>query len=443
MALTQPTDERPFHLRGNFAPVGEEMTVFDLSVQGAIPPELHGRYLRNGPNPREGTSPHWFFGDGMIHGVELSGGHARWYRNRWVRTRTFLEGANVFSPAGEIDRTAAVANTHVMAHAGRIFALVESSFPTEITQELDTIGWYDFDGRLTTAMTAHPKICPRTGELHFFGYGFTFPFLTYHRADAAGVLVQSEVIVVPGPTMMHDFAITERHVIFMDLPVCFDLDLAQQGTMPYRWRDDYGARLGVMPRDGTNADVRWFEVEPCYVFHPLNAYDADGRVVVEVVRYESLWREGPASFEPATLHRWTIDPVRGTVSETPLDDRAVEFPRVDERVVGKRHRYGYAVYNQQGVSSDMAGLVKYDLQTGETTVHDFGPYRVPGEGVFVPAADDAGEDEGWVLAYVYDGARDGSDLVILDSGRFTAPPVATIRLPQRVPYGFHGSWIAD
>jgi carotenoid cleavage dioxygenase-like enzyme len=442
---TAATADKPFHLRGNFAPVTEEVIAHDLPVEGAIPPELGGRYFRNGPNPRSGDSPHWFFGDGMLHGVELGGGRARWYRNRWVRTRTFTEGVPFISlETGAVDRTAGVANTHVIAHAGRIFALVESSLPTEVTKELSTVGWCDFDGKLTTAMTAHPKLCPRTGELHFFGYAFQPPYLTYHCLDAAGALVRSEVIEVRGPTMMHDFAITDRHVIFMDLPVCFDPERTAAGTMPYRWDDGYGARLGIMPRGGTSRDVRWLEIAPCYVFHPLNAYEAgDGRIVVEVARYESLWRDSPSTFAPAVLHRWTADLAAGRVAEETLDDRAIEFPRVDERRIGQRHRYGYAVHNRRGVAVEMTGLVKYDLATGRAEVHDFGPGRVPGEGVFVPAGARAGEDEGWVLAYVYDAARNGSDLVILDAARIGARPVATVRLPQRVPYGFHGSWIAD
>jgi carotenoid cleavage dioxygenase len=462
MGLASVTDSRPFHLRGNFAPVTEEVTAFDLPVEGAIPREIRGRYLRNGPNPRDGQSGHWFFGDGMVHGVELGEGRVRWYRNRWVRTRTFTEGARLLSPEGEVDVTAGVANTHVIGHAGRVLALVESSLPTELTPELDTVGCYDFGGKLKTAMTAHPKICPRTGEMHFFGYGFMPPFLTYHRATAAGELVESQVIEVPGPTMIHDFAITEHHVVFMDLPVCFDLErvTADLETMPYRWRDDYGARIGVMPRGGAGGPgtvrgpggagaIRWYEIEPCYVFHPLNAYEAEGgRLVVEVARYESLWRDDPGRFEPARLHRWTVDPAAGRVREEQLDERAIEFPRVDERRVGRRHRYGYAVTNNLGVGVEMtdvesASLIKYDLATGRAEMHDFGEHRIPSEGVFVPAAEGAGEDEGWVLAFVYDRARNGSDLVILDAANFRGRPVATVRLPQRVPYGFHGSFIAE
>ena len=439
------TDALPFHLRGNFAPVRDEVTAFDLPVAGTIPRGLRGCYVRNGPNPKTGASPHWFLGDGMLHGVDLRDGRARRYRNRWVRTRTFVEDAPSMDADFTRDITVGLANTHVVAHAGRVLALVETSLPTEVTRDLETVGCFDFGGRLTTGMTAHPKICPRTGELHFFAYNYMAPWLTYHRADASGRLVQSEVIEVPGPTMIHDFAITDRHVIFMDLPVIFDLDLAMKGDMPYRWSDEYGARLGVMPRHGRNADVRWFEIAPCYVFHPFNAYDDEqGGIVMDVARYPELWRAGWTQPSRAALHRWRIDLAAGRVSETPLDDRAIEFPRFDERRMGAAYRYGYAVHTGDGVDrSTGTAIVKYDLRGASSVAHDFGAGRVPAEPVFVPASAGSAEDEGWLLTYVYDAARGGSDLVILAAGDVAAKPVATVALPQRVPFGFHGSFIED
>jgi carotenoid cleavage dioxygenase len=446
MSASPTSEATPLHLRGNFAPVREEHTASALEVRGAIPTELRGLYLRNGPNPKSGRSPHWFMGDGMVHGVRLESGDARWYRNRWVRTRPFVEGdqaAPLVRPDGSVDRSSGKANTNVVGHAGRILALVESSYPTELTRELDTIGPYDFKGRLRSAMTAHPKLCPLTGEMHFFGYAFAPPFLVYHRADAAGELVQSETIDVRGPTMIHDFAITERHVIFMDLPVVFDAERAMQGTMPYRWSDDYGARLGLMPRGGRGADVRWFEIEPCYVFHPLNAFEQDGEVVLDAARYPELWRRSAEDFGLARLHRFRIDPAAGRVREEALDERGIEFPRVDPRREGLPHRFGYAVQFDDLLGYASPGLVQYDLARGTTKLHAFGAGRVPGEGVFVPASPRAGEDEGWVISYVYDPARDASELVILDASSFDKPPVASVRLPARVPFGFHGNWIPD
>ena len=244
--------------------------------------------------------------------------------------------------------------------------------------------------------------------------------------------------------MIHDFAITDGHVVFMDLPVVFDLELAMAGTMPYRWSDEYEARVGCHAARGRQRVRAVVHVEPCYVFHPLNAYETDGQVVVDTVRYDELWRRGAAEFPVARLHRWRLDQASGKVREQRLDDRAIEFPRCDERRTGLDHRYGYAVYTEGGadVNSGTA-LIKYDLRGGGAAVHEFGPGRVPGEGVFVPASATAGEDEGFILTYVYDAARDASDLVILDAASFAGPAVATITLPQRVPFGFHGSWIPD
>ncbi|WP_343710099.1 carotenoid oxygenase family protein [Mycobacterium sp.] len=423
--------------RTNHAPVGDELTAFDLPVDGAIPAELDGWYLRNGPNPRQ-RGGHWFTGDGMIHGVRLQGGRAAWYRNRWVRTESFERPFPVYGPDGTRNLHSSVANTHVVRHAGRTLALSESSLPYEITNELATLGVYDFGGKLANSMTAHPKLCPDTGELHFFGYGSLLaPHVTYHRADASGELVVNRGVEVGGLTMMHDFALTAGHVIFLDLPVVFDLDVAlrRDGDVPYRWRDDYGARLGVLRRDDPHGPMRWFDVEPCYVFHVVNAYDHADSIVLHVVRYSRLWR-GTSGFDTdthAVLWRWTIDLADGTVNETQLDDRGVEFPRIDDRRTGSPARYAVTVGS--------GALIRYDLDRGGADEQRLGAAE-PGEAVFAPAA---GSDEasGWYLCYVYDPSRDGSDLLVIDASDFSAEPVARVRLPRRVPHGLHGSWITD
>ncbi|WP_371793408.1 carotenoid oxygenase family protein [Streptomyces sp. NBC_01471] len=433
-------NDTPQHLAGNYAPVTEELTAYDLPVTGTLPPELSGWYLRNGPNPADVASGHWFFGDGMIHGVRLEGGRAVSYRNRWVRTTKFTDGAQMTDDKGNRDLTAGNANTHVVRHAGRTLALVETALPYELTCDLDTKGPYDFGGRLNTAMTAHPKTCPVTGELHFFGHAIRGrTLLTYHRADANGELVISRPIEVPGPTMMHDFALTAEHVVFMDLPVVFDLQAAKMGTMPYTWSDDYGARFGVLRRNDPHGEVRWFDIDPCYIFHTLNAYDApDGTIVLHAMRYPELWRK-PADDKPsadtsAVLWKWTIDPRTGTVREEQVDDRSGEFPRTDDRLLGLNSTYGHMTSGN--------ALVRYDLTTGASSAHDFGSGRTPGEAAFV-AADDKAGGLGWLATYVYDAGTDRSDLVLLDSDNLGAAPVATIHLPSRVPFGFHGNWLAD
>ncbi|MGW1373277.1 carotenoid oxygenase family protein [Streptomyces sp. NPDC002446] len=429
------------HMAGNFAPVQQELTAYDLPVTGAIPPELSGWFLRNGPNPRDAATPHWFFGDGMVHGLRLEGGRAVSYRNRWVRTSTFTDGACPVDAQGRRDLVAGVANTHIVRHAGRTLALVESSFPYEIDcrpgHELETIGSHDFGGRLTTAMTAHPKACPTTGELHFFGYGgATPPYLTYHRADAAGELVISRPIDVPAPTMMHDFHLTAGHVIFMDLPFVHD---RRHPGLPYRWDPEYGARLGVLRRDDPFGEVRWLAIDPCYVFHALNAHDdGEHRIVLYVSRYADF-----GGRTPPCLWRWTIDLASGTVAEEQLDDQFCEFPRVDDRLTGQRARFGHAIAAEAPGNGNIPGaLLRYDLRTGAVTRHDFGPGRTPGEAVFAPA-DDRPDGPGWLITYVYDAATDSSDLVVLDAEDISADPVAMVHLPQRVPYGFHGNWLPD
>ncbi|GAU66801.1 putative dioxygenase [Streptomyces sp. NBRC 110611] len=444
--MSESTAPAP-HLAGNFAPVMDELTAYDLPVTGTIPPELTGWFLRNGPNPRDAATAHWFFGDGMVHGLRLEGGRAVSYRNRWVRTSSFTGEESTRDAEGHRNLAAGVANTHVVRHAGRTLALVESSFPYEIDcrpgHELETIGVHDFGGRLTTAMTAHPKTCPTTGELHFFGYGgATPPYLTYHRADPAGELVISRPIEVPAHTMMHDFHLTAGHVVFMDLPLVFD---REHPGMPYRWDPEYGARLGVLRRDDPYGEVRWLPIDPCYVFHALNAYDdGDQRIVLYVSRYADFGNM--TAFTGGTipcLWRWTIDLASGTVIEEQLDDQLCEFPRVDDRLAGLPARYGHGVAAEPPGGGSMPGaLLRYDLRTGEAVRHDFGPGRTPGEAVFAPADDRPG-GPGWLITYVYDATTDTSDLVVLDAEDISADPVATVHLPQRVPYGFHGNWLPD
>jgi carotenoid cleavage dioxygenase len=318
-------------------------------------------------------------------------------------------------------------------------ALVESSFPYEITRELDTVGPYDFGGRLKTPFTAHPKRCPRTGELHAFGVSLLPGGLTYHRIDAAGTLLESRPVKVPRVTMMHDFALTERSAIFFDLPVVFDLKRAVRGAMPFHWDERYRARIGVVPRAPDGGAPRWFSIDPCYVFHVANAYEAGDRIVIDAIRYPDMWRDG-SEIGRGHLHRWELDRAGGDVTETALDDLAAEFPRFDERRLGAQHRYVYAVSDRDG---DACALVRYDVQTGSDTRHRFAPGAFPGEFTFIPARDTTAEDAGWLAGFVYDATRDASDLVFLDASDVARPPVARVELPVRVPFGFHGGWFPD
>jgi carotenoid cleavage dioxygenase len=436
--MSEAVKEEPFWLKDNFAPVFEEVTETDLKVTGEIPKALNGRLLRNGANPQSGFSDHWFLGNGMLHGVEIRDGNANWYRNRYVKTPLFLDPeADVMASLRDMTRSSA--NTHVIHHAGKIMALEEGHWPFVVSDELETIGPHNYDGKLKGSMTAHPKTCSETGELISFGYGMTEPYLTYHRTSASGELLQVEDITVKAATMIHDFNITRNHVIFMDLPALWNLEGMATTGLPILWDESYGARLGVMPRDGTDADVTWYEINPCYVFHPLNAYEDGNNIIIDVCRMEDTMK--PGSNSPPMLYRWVIDQDKGTVLETQLDDRMVDFPRVGNSVVGQKYRFGYTAAFAPSLPV-AEGFIKYDMDNNSSEFHNLNGGQ-GSEPVFVKDPDGTSEDDGWVLSYVYQPGDNKSEIVIVDSRAFEKEPVARIHLPVRVPAGFHGNWVPD
>jgi carotenoid cleavage dioxygenase len=472
------------YLEGAFAPIRKEYTLTDLQVTGTVPEYLDGRYLRNGPNPIGEVDPelyHWFMGDGMVHGIRIRDGQARWYRNRWVRSPHAATALGERPPAGHFGVSPIGANTNVIGHAGKTIALVEGGIANyELTDELDTVGVCDFDGTLTGGYTAHPKRDPDTGELHAVSYSMNRGnTVQYSVIGVDGRARRTVDIEVAGSPMMHDFSLTERHVVFYDLPVTFDAKQAaamsvprglrlparlvlsaligrvripdpiaarqavrndSDRRLPYSWNPKYPARIGVMPREGGNADVRWFDVEPCYVFHPMNAYDDGDIIVLDVVRHPKMFDTdhlGPDE-GPPTLDRWTVDLADGKVRESRFDDRGQEFPRIDERLVGKRYRYGYTpTVGEDAPEGD--ALLKHDFVRGSTQSRSFGPQKALGEFVFHPSSPDAAEDDGVLMGYIYDRPTDRSELAILDAQ--TLQTVASVKLPHRVPAGFHGNWV--
>jgi carotenoid cleavage dioxygenase len=438
------------YLSGNFAPVSEELTAFDLPVTGQIPRELSGRLLRIGPNPvdPDPATHHWFIGNGMVHGVRLRDGKAVWYRNRYVRDDKVVAVKGwppVEGPKPELAIGDGTANTNVIGHAGRTFAIVEAgNLPVELSYELDTLRRSNFDGTLPGGFSAHPHRDPDTGELHTAVYSPAWEYVQYVVVGAGGRVRKTVNVPVPGKPMVHDCMITQRYFVLLDLPVILDVQAAEAGRFPYTWHPEYGARVGLLPREGNADDVTWHEVEPCYVFHPMNGYDdRDGRVVLDVVRHPKMFATdmlGPNE-GTTTLDRWIIDPQGGPVKEERLDDQGQEFPRLDDRRAGKPYRFGYTA--GFGPDAKLGGLRKHDLRTGRLERHSEGEGRAFMEPVFVPRQADAGEDDGYVMAYVYDQNRNGSDVVILHAQDFEAEPVARIQLPQRVPFGFHGNWVAD
>ncbi len=191
------------------------------------------------------------------------------------------------------------------------------------------------------------------------------------------------------------------------------------------------------------------DVEPCYVYHVANAFETpDGTIVVDVARYKDHFRGGPStnsySFDTAVLTRWTIAPGATKAKEQQIDDRTIEFPKIDDSRTAQPHSTVYALATSGTLATGVfTELLKYDLKSGRVNSQDFDGVGIPSEFTMVPAGPHASEDEGWLLGFVYDRTRDASDLAIFDAQSITGDPVAKIRLPGRVPQGFHGSWVAD
>ena len=452
--LPRPAHAHPF-LTGIHTPMAEELTLETLRVDGEIPAALTGRYLRNGPNPAIAPDPasyHWFAGAGMVHGIRIEGGKADWYRNRWVRGAEACAALGEALPPGP-RKTRHAPNTNVVGLAGRTFALVEAGGkPAELDYELGTIAHNPFDGTLAGAYTAHPHHDPVTGETHAITYKGDTPNKVWHVVlDKDAHVVREEAVAVSDGPSIHDCAITENYALVFDLPVTFSMKMLLGGyRFPYAWNEAHPARVGLLPRNGSGDSIIWVPVEPCYVFHPANAFEtADGKVIVDVVVHDTMFAQstrGPDR-EKSRMERWTIDPAKGTAIRTVLHDHAQEFPRYDERLTTRPYRYIYSVAMPDGEAIEWAlagtGLFRHDLKAATTDIHDFGPGRHPGEFVFVPRSADSAENDGWLIGLVVDMNDETTDLMILNADDFTGPPQAIVHLPHRVPPGFHGNWIAD
>ncbi len=436
--------EDGLYLSGNFGPVEIESTVSEMKVSGSIPTELTGRFLRNGPNPFSDVDPashHWFIGDGMVHGIRLEEGRADWYRNRWVRSTRIVEAL------GEASNGRALSggpNTNVISHAGRVWALVESgTAPSELAYELDTIG----NDSAWGAYTAHPKLDPDNGQLHAISYDWANyrDHVKYTVMGADARLVKSLDIPLPGMSMVHDMALTKHYAIVFDFPVTLSfIALGLGSKFPFRWDDKHQARVGLLPREGKAEDIIWCNVSQSYAFHPVNAYeDENGQVIIDLCRYERMFAadtNGPFGDSLPRLDRWTIDPKAKKVSEQIVNERGQEFPRCHPALNSKPYQFGYTLAVED---KSFPGIYKQDMKTGESSLFKFGKGRHGGEPVFVPKEAASSEDDGYLMTFVYDEASNTSELIILDALDLSRPALARVHLPVRVPYGFHGNWVAD
>ncbi len=436
---------------GIHAPMPTETTLDDLALTGTIPPGLNGRYLKMGANPvnPDPAGHHWFLGDGMVHGIAIRGGRVLWYRNRWIRSRLAATALGREAAPGPRRGRNDTVNTNVVEVGGRPYALVEAgSFPVELSNDLEGQRYDPFGGTLGGSYSGHPHRDPLTGELHAVAYdGNIWDAVRHVVVSPAGRVVRDVAIDVQHGPCIHDCAFTARFVVVLDLPVTFSMRAVLGGQLfPYRWNPAHQARIGLLARNGAATDTIWCDIDPCFVFHVANAFDdARGRVVLDVIAYDTMFASGANGLDAlGRLERWTVDPVDRSLARQVVDPTPQEFPRIDERRTGQRHRYVYTVSVPRDGNTQLVGatrLYKHDLQTGSSRVHEFGDDHIPGEFVFVPTGDE--EDHGWLLGLVINADEETTDFVILDAQSFEAPPVATVRLPHRIPPGFHGNWFAD
>lgn len=457
-------EDNPY-LHGSFGPVANEVSSSDLEIVGEIPRDLFGSYVRNGPNPRFEPRGryHWFDGDGMLHALRFEDGRAR-YLNRYVRTghlavdqhaggaqwSGLMESTRDNPPGAPYKDTA---NTDVVFHAGTLLASwYICGQPYRVSPHtLETLGpapWSETVG----SVSAHTKVDPVTGELMFFRYGPRAPFLSYGVVNANGALAHHIDLDLPGPRLPHDMAITRRHSILMDLPVFYTPEALKLRRWLVGFYPELPARFGIVPRHGDAASVRWFEAEPCYIYHTINAWEEGDEIVMVGCRVadplppedprDGVWANMMANLRiTAHLHRWRFNLATGETREEQLDERNAEFPTLDPRATGARSRYAYSAILGDEPTLRFTGVIKHDTDTGASQAHEWGPGRYGSESPFAPRAGAAAEDDGYVVSFVHDEREGRSEVAVLRAADLAAGPVARVLLPQRVPLGFHACWV--
>ncbi|MEH6589018.1 MAG: carotenoid oxygenase family protein [Halioglobus sp.] len=461
------------YLHGVYAPTSDEMSVDNLEVTGELPADLVGAYFRNGPNPvfEPKNRHHPFDGDGMMHGVYFRDGKVS-YRNRYVQTvalaQELVDGKSV-SPGvmGPFDYDISqfgikdTSNTDVLCYGGDIMALwYNAGHPYRLdSQTLETKGYYHLDGRDQLRMSAHSKVDWSTGELLFFDYGDEPPFMTYGVADPGGKLLHEVEIDLPGPRLPHDMGFTTNYAILHDLPFFHDMNvLRRHKHRVLTFHTELPTRFGIIPRRGQSADVRWFDCQPCYILHVSNCWEEGDWVVMDGCR--SLNPMPGAQSEDGELasmlaymrleanaYRWRFNLKTGEVREGDIDDLNTEFNKSNPIFHGVKSKYSYhqriPLLHEGGHTLRFTALVKYNNDTGQRTQWEYGPGVFGSEAVYAPKVGgnrQSAEDDGYVITLVTDSTTWQSDCLVFDATDIAQGPVARVRMPHRVPFGFHATW---
>ena len=459
------------YMTGAWTPQHEEVTAENLEVlEGEIPTDIDGIYLRNTENPIHEPLGryHPFDGDGMIHQISFKNGQAD-YRNRFIPTRCFqaeqIAGGSLWGGLMDGPGTSKrpgfgahgglkdSASTDIILHNGKALATFyqcgEAYVMDPETLEFEGVApWVPLDG-----ISAHPKLDERTGELMFFNYSKHPPYMHYGVVDAGGKLVTYVPIPLPGPRLPHDMAFTENWSILNDFPVHWDEKLLERGVHAVRTHKGKPTRFGLIPRHGTTDDLRWFEAEPTYVLHWLNAYEEGDEIILdgyfqenptpephhEAGEYSHLMPFLDLHSLQSKLHRWRFNLKDGTTREERLDDRVVEFGMINQAYAGRKNRYVYSVTSRPGWFL-FNGFIKHDLETGESETVELEPGRYASEAPFAPRKNAKSEDDGYLVSFIIDENKGTSECILIDALRFSDGPVCRIKLPHKISSGTHSTW---
>ncbi len=446
-------ETNPF-LQGNFAPWRSEDKFDHLEVEGQIPADLNGVLLRNGPNPQFDPKGHyhWFEGDGMLHAIRIKNGNAS-YDNRWVRTQKFVAENEAGHALLNSDLTAEesteistnTANTNIVYYNRNLLALNEGASPVSIQlSNLHTIGDFTYQGQATRALTAHPRYDFKRKELLTYSYIDEDLKLMYYRFDQKNKKMDEKAINWPYCAMMHDFVNTENYVIFPVFPCTLSFERMYNGQNIFMWEGDELNTFFIIT-DKSGNEVSRIETDPCYVYHFANAYEDNDHIIVDafVANVSPLMpdRHGKVASKKdcdTRLARWTFNLKDNTHHLNYIDDRTGEFPRFDERFNGLPYQYIYCCGRDDEAKS-FDRIMCYDMINNQKTEHYFDG-DTPSEPVFVPKS--SKEGDGYLLTVVYRQQQDISEVIILDANAIDKAPLAVIKIPHRIPFGFHGNFVS-
>jgi all-trans-8'-apo-beta-carotenal 15,15'-oxygenase len=461
----------PFGWRCGFENLAHEHAFVPLRVEGTLPPELRGTFYRNGPGRFDVAGEryrHWFDGDGAVTAVRLDGrggalGASRLVATPW-RERERIAGKRLYGAYGTpmarpiremfFGDNKNQANTSVMVHDERLYALCEGGKPFEIsTEDLSTLGESDFEGAITHAFSAHPHRAPSRRATFGFGLGVgkNTSITCYALKDGAKAERISSFLI-RGSRMNHDFAVTDRHLVFFFAPLyisVWNALLRRPLVSSAKWRAEEGTEIAIVPIDDPSRVVR-FTVPAFYMEHVVNAFELPGgAIAIDYIHYDHIrdfedYVGGLVSGTPkgplrSSIRRAVVNPKAKTLHHEASLDEAVELPRVSPKLETSRHRFVYAVAFDR-TDAPPGAILKHDVETGRVQRYVPGVDHYPSESVFVPREGGTDEDDGWLLMLVLDAGSNTSRLEVLDAARLDAGPIARCHFEQAIPFGFHGLW---